>query len=185
MCGRRAPSKRVKVVGRGRPILEEVVAFSSECLSKHQKDAAAKGTGVGRGGRKQCRPFTDSLVDAECSWVGEDTCNVYGKRAGKWCKDPDESVGGLPKLVGGAKASMVPVPPYRKEEVRLRRSRTEDLSKGGQSKIGSVRVDTRVDVKDLGEWPPGGVVGRATGLLAATSAMQCVPCVGYRTTSAT
>ena len=62
----------------GRPVLEEVIAFSSECLNKHQEGAAAKCTGIGRGDVEQGRPFTDGLVDAKWSWVGEDTCNVYG-----------------------------------------------------------------------------------------------------------
>ena len=65
----------MRVVG-GRPILEEMVAFSSKCLSKYQKDTAAKGTGIGRGDGEQGRPFTDGLVDAKWSWVGEDTYNV-------------------------------------------------------------------------------------------------------------
>ena len=56
--------------------MEEVVAFSSKRFGKHQKDTAAKGAGIGRGDGEQGRPFTDGLVDAKWSWVGEDTCNV-------------------------------------------------------------------------------------------------------------
>ena len=67
----------MKVVGvGGRPILEEMVTFSSECLSKYQEDTAAKGTGIGRGTGERGRPFADGLVDTEWSWVGEDACSA-------------------------------------------------------------------------------------------------------------